>query len=58
MVEGLRRARRAAFFASLAEVVRVEAKVAALKMLKIRLVGGYPHRPPAARILSEAPGIL
>ena len=48
-------ARGGAFLAGLAEVARVEAKIAALET---RLVAGYPHRRSAAPLLSEAPGML
>ncbi|WP_457966615.1 hypothetical protein M1E17_07775 [Arthrobacter sp. D1-29] len=48
-------ARKGACLAGLAEIVRVEAKVAALKK---RLVTGYPHNPSAAPLMSDAPGML
>ena len=48
-------ARKAASWAGLVEVARVEARIAAVKA---RLVAGYPHRPSGAPFLSEAPGML
>jgi hypothetical protein len=46
---------KGAWLAGLAEAVRVEAKIAALKK---RLVKGYPHNPSAAPLMSDAPGML
>ncbi|UZX02558.1 hypothetical protein F8G81_07965 [Arthrobacter sp. CDRTa11] len=48
-------ARKGACLAGLAEFVRVEAKIAALKK---RLVAGYSHSPSAAPVMSDAPGRL
>jgi hypothetical protein len=43
------------FFAGLAELARVEAKLAALKA---RLAAGYPHRPSATGFLSVPVGMI
>jgi hypothetical protein len=46
---------KGACLAVLAEVVRLEAKNAALKK---RLVTGYPHSPSAAPLMSHPPGMV